>query len=1131
MASASETSVSSSFPSRAESTSISSSSSSSSPPPLFPGGLKAAMSTSHSSAAPSASSSNSSRRAREGDSAAERQEGRRQRGAAAAEERLVEEDDGMVLPAELSVGHAPEVATLLVSVARHDSQHRRLLHLLTRLQSVPGFYLLLLHLVECQQSCSLLAAIHFRTVVSASWRNRECPGELERQRVRVRLLELVMCQKLKIAEFLGIALSIIIRHDFPRKWPDGLALLVSRVNAAQELGQQHRGLMCLHLSVNALVSKTLAKAYVQRLGPELMDLVTKYWRSSFSHCLNHPKDRAVSHKMSKLCLQMCRNILLYALPMDEKDGPAVSSRESVRLFFSFGELISGAMPSKPTAHQNAQERELTRICRSQLSVFGDTMRQTMQKFRREFAPFLPFVKATIATQLSAAAQAIEVANQPTSDNQEDGDDEYTIPDNLDDFEDLSEKLEERYKKQRKRFAFTVDCLGYLSVCLNEKLLGVEEALQLFAVGQSADHCLQVFFARFLAMTALDHRTLTRHPEYYHLRQNSGHQAGTVGGAAEQFFVSLANAAPKPICAHARNLYSNLWKERGRSSVQQQKGGSSAASGGGAGTGAGGLSALAVNPSDWVLQMDAILRALGLAREELHMEVRFGHWFSTMLVEMLQPVYPGYVILQRRIAWLCGRWRHQLGLAISEPHRSAVYGALLSMMGDTCFLVVRLAAARGLGKQVKLANYSKKELVPHIPTLLSVLFRLIHATVHSDTHVELLLMLQAVFQKHGRQLADHVGALIECVNAMWSANENHQATRHTVLRLLSLVVTSMGSPVVARYCEHLLPVTRVSVDVSSSDSLYLLHDGLDLWLQLLQYTPPKSLPVLMSMFPQLLVVIDHTWDEAIASMDLLQTYIMLGVNASSTSPLASALPAIVSVLNNGMEVLAFDQGRVQVVRTVNVLLQVLPLEAYELLVPFLGYALERILSDEEVTSIVLELHKLFSRFSFTHPTLFIQLLQAKGAAEELLAGLFDTLVEQLDRCRDIYQRKMTALALCAMLARYPVLLPRLASLIGVVTSVAIDVSYVGGLGLSDEDFFEEEGDEHSCYFAQQRRLSTQDFVYRLNLGAFFLECLAETAATLGQSVNEMLQQRVEPALLKQLAALDTSATAATAASSS
>jgi hypothetical protein len=162
--------------------------------------------------------------------------------------------------------------------------------------------------------------------------------------------------------------------------------------------------------------------------------------------------------------------------------------------------------------------------------------------------------------------------------------------------------------------------------------------------------------------------------------------------------------------------------------------------------------------------------------------------------------------------------------------------------------------------VKLANYSKRELVPHVPTLLNVLFRLIHATVHSDTHVYLLLMLQAVFQKHGRQLAEHVASLIECVNGLWSANQNHQPTRHTVLRLLSLVVTSMGSPVVASYCDLLLPVVRASVDVSSPDSLYLLHDGLDLWLQLLQYTPPRSLPQLMALFPQLLVIIDHTWDE-------------------------------------------------------------------------------------------------------------------------------------------------------------------------------------------------------------------------------------------------------------------------------
>jgi hypothetical protein len=83
------------------------------------------------------------------------------------------------------------------------------------------------------------------------------------------------------------------------------------------------------------------------------------------------------------------------------------------------------------------------------------------------------------------------------------------------------------------------------------------------------------------------------------------------------------------------------------------------------------------------------------------------------------------------------------------------------------------------------------------------------------------------------------------------------------------------------------------------------------------------------------------------MHLLQSYIMLGVNSSQMS---NALPAIVGVLTSGMERLAFDQGRVQVVRTVNVLLQILPPKAYEILAGFLSHSLDLIFSNEEVTSV-------------------------------------------------------------------------------------------------------------------------------------------------------------------------------------
>jgi hypothetical protein len=115
------------------------------------------------------------------------------------------------------------------------------------------------------------------------------------------------------------------------------------------------------------------------LGPQLFDLVTKYWRTSFMHCVNNPQDRAVSHKMGKLCLQMCRNLLLYGIPVG-KDAPAVSTRQSVCLFFSFGELISSAMPSFALQYHSMQDREFFRICQSQLSVFGDIMLSTLQKF-------------------------------------------------------------------------------------------------------------------------------------------------------------------------------------------------------------------------------------------------------------------------------------------------------------------------------------------------------------------------------------------------------------------------------------------------------------------------------------------------------------------------------------------------------------------------------------------------------------------------------------------------------------------------------------------------------------------------------------------------------------------------------
>uniref|UniRef100_A0A8C6WQL5 Importin 11 n=1 Tax=Neogobius melanostomus TaxID=47308 RepID=A0A8C6WQL5_9GOBI len=224
----------------------------------------------------------------------------------------------------------------------------------------------------------------------------------------------------------------------------------------------------------------------------------------------------------------------------------------------------------------------------------------------------------------------------------------------------------------------------------------------------------------------------------------------------------------------------------------------------------------VEDSVQLLMKDAVYNAVGLAAYELFDNVDFDQWFKNQLLGELQVSHHRYKLIRRRVIWLIGQW---ISVKFKSDLRPLLYEVILSLMQDP-------------------------DLV-YLESIFGLLFQLLQQVTECDTKMQVLHVISCVVERVNIQIRPYVGCLVQYLPLLWKQSEEHNMLRCAILTTLIHLVQGLGAESKNLY-PFLLPVIQLSTDVSQPPHVYLLEDGLELWLVTLENSPALT-PELLRIF--------------------------------------------------------------------------------------------------------------------------------------------------------------------------------------------------------------------------------------------------------------------------------------------
>ena len=358
-------------------------------------------------------------------------------------------------------------------------------------------------------------------------------------------------------------------------------------------------------------------------------------------------------------------------------------------------------------------------------------------------------------------------------------------------------------------------------------------------------------------------------------------------------------------------------------------------------------------------------------------------------------------------------------------------------------------------------------------------------------------------------------------------------RQAVLGLLSALATSMQAES-RRYHPYIIPKIRSSIELSSTDRVYLLEDALELWSTVLGQTPSPASPEIISLVQYLFPMFEVASETLRKALEITEYYIYLipsDIFANATlilNPfgllLGSVKPESSGTVTSLVELLIQSANRIGGVSAVQDLVQ--SLISSNLMSALLSGLHDAYLAHQtsgpnrtkpSIDGIIeTDFLNIFARLAVVSPVLLLSSLDAALQNSQITTNKphdrsFEWLITEwfsnVDYIAHPAHKKLNCLALTSFLETGEHwILSRLQSLMtlwfDVVTELVVDMSpeegkvdYQDSLVYNDPNALKPEGPEAPA--DERRRLLTfEDPVHRIDVRVFIREKLAIAVGTCG-----------------------------------
>ncbi|KAJ2771098.1 hypothetical protein IWQ56_001916, partial [Coemansia nantahalensis] len=495
-----------------------------------------------------------------------------------------------------------------------------------------------------------------------------------------------------------------------------------------------------------------------------------------------------------------------------------------------------------------------------------------------------------------------------------------------------------------------------------------------------------------------------------------------------------------------------------------------------------------SPTEAHYRRDGQFAALGLCASDLYDHIDFCQWLAH------NPVVDSPAgAVKWRAAWLVGKWVAVKLPAAQRPH---VYALLLGLAAASEPLIVRMEALASLVCCVNDWDFAADQFAPFVQPALERLTEVLAAVSTPESRMRIVNFLSSLVQRLQLEIAPYAAALVRLLPPLWESAAGENMYQTAILVLIAKLVEALGAQSTELQA-FVAPLIRHSVDLDDPAHVYLMEDGIELWLMMLRSATSldASLLALLGLAPRLL---QFSTEALRKVLKVIEAYLLIdGARACQQhgATIVGALHELVA--DTTLTARATAAGY----NTLGLLVQCLPADAAGGALSGSGLlwtALTRIV-DRREPAMVLVHHAVFlARVAVQYPALFGELLAAQGVE---LAGTFaKNWVELSDDVSDVERRRLLALgfAAAAVTANDGVL-QALPLMVPVWNEIMSDT------GASLVDRLDDDDDDGAAYGhsevmvaenERRRRLLLADPVHKLDARREFARCMKESEALNG-----------------------------------
>lgn len=425
---------------------------------------------------------------------------------------------------------------------------------------------------------------------------------------------------------------------------------------------------------------------------------------------------------------------------------------------------------------------------------------------------------------------------------------------------------------------------------------------------------------------------------------------------------------------------------------------------------------AINPDDLsaVLRKDAVYCAVGKASFELYDLVDFDDLFVNHLLPELQIKHPNYRIIHRRVIWLIGCW---IGVKLSNSLRTKLYDCLVPFLDRSQDLVVRIEAALTLKSSIDDFEFNVEQFLPYLEASFGQLFLLLKDVSECETKMTILHVMSFIIQRMQADIRPHAGALIQYLPMLWHASAEYNMLRCAIITTLTKLVQGLG-PLCITMFDLLIPVIRLSTDVTQEPHVYLYEDGLELWLNTIHCTPHCTAQ-LLDLFTNMAPLLELGTESLKICLKIIEAYIILG-KKDFFQRFYSSLGACFKNLLKDIKV----EGAVMIYKNIELILKVFPEDGATMFDSLLVDIFRSIVSTEDPRSsdgpVMLAMHLVLASRIILHSPQFFwgfveKLAKQQGqSVSEFLDPFLSNFVEKMEHVTQPDRRKLCSMAMVSLL---------------------------------------------------------------------------------------------------------------------